>query len=283
MSGRTLAAIRREVRADWAAIVEASGVRSDALRALPTGPMSLLGSAVKTEKGEALLRVLTAVVYMAPDREAFETGDHRTLCPFSGDCAAACLGHSAGRMIMSTCERARLWKTALLLGRRRLWRELLDAEVESHRRRADRLRMVPAVRVDGSSDTGEGRLAAMRAEGRDDETTRFYDYTKSERRAAPETWSPNYSVVFSHSERSDWDTERDIMERGGSVAIVFDTPIGADLPRTYRGFDVVNGDETDVRFYDSPGVVVGLRFKAARDRERGLVLARNFVVRADAT
>ena len=45
------------------------------------------------------------------------------------------------------------------------------------------------------------------------------------------------------------------------------------LPDTWKGYEVVNGDETDLRFLDKRGVVVGLieKGKAKKD-ESGFVL-----------
>ena len=56
---------------------------------------------------------------------------------------------------------------------------------------------------------------------------------------------------------------------GGNVAVVFRN----QLPKTWKGFEVVNGDDTDLRFLDKRGVVVGLieKGKAKKD-ESGFVL-----------
>jgi hypothetical protein len=45
-----------------------------------------------------------------------------------------------------------------------------------------------------------------------------------------------------------------VLLMGGNVAVVFRN----QLPKTWKGFEVVNGDETDLRFLDKKGVVVGL-------------------------
>jgi len=44
---------------------------------------------------------------------------------------------------------------------------------------------------------------------------------------------------------------------GGNVAIVF----RKELPETYKGYKVVNGDEHDLRFLDPQNVIVGLKAK----------------------
>ena len=44
------------------------------------------------------------------------------------------------------------------------------------------------------------------------------------------------------------------------------------LPKTWKGYEVVNGDESDLRFLDKRGVVVGLIEKGmAKKDETGFV------------
>lgn len=40
------------------------------------------------------------------------------------------------------------------------------------------------------------------------------------------------------------------------MAVVFDK-----LPKTYNGYEVIDGDLSDMRFKDKKGVVVGLKYK----------------------
>jgi hypothetical protein len=239
--------------------------------------IALLGNSTKLEKGLARA-VLSAVVYMSPDREAFAPDDPRTLCPWKTDsCAGCCIGTSTGRMIMRPLQNARLWKTALLLGDRALFRELLQLESRALLRKAQRLGMVAAVRVDGSTDTGEGLQLA-----RSIPELQCYDYTKSEQRAlshARGELPSNYHVTFSHSGENAASC-RSVLAAGGSVAVVF----GADprrhdpIPNTFWGHPVIDGDVHDARFLDPRGSVVGLRFKQARDRAGALQRAGAFVL-----
>jgi len=52
------------------------------------------------------------------------------------------------------------------------------------------------------------------------------------------------------------------LSKGYNVAMVFNK-----LPETYNGYRVVNGDETDLRFLDEQGVIVGLKYKYNTGRE----------------
>jgi hypothetical protein len=44
---------------------------------------------------------------------------------------------------------------------------------------------------------------------------------------------------------------------GGNIAAVF----AAELPESYGGIPVINGDESDLRYFDPSGVIVGLKAK----------------------
>ena len=45
------------------------------------------------------------------------------------------------------------------------------------------------------------------------------------------------------------------------VAMVFN-----EVPKEYMGYKVVNGDLSDLRYYDAGNVIVGLKFKKVREK-----------------
>ena len=51
------------------------------------------------------------------------------------------------------------------------------------------------------------------------------------------------------------------LRAGGNIAVIFDTKKGEELPTSFWGRPVVDGDKTDLRFLDANNVVVGLRSK----------------------
>ena len=54
-----------------------------------------------------------------------------------------------------------------------------------------------------------------------------------------------------------------------NIAVVFKN----GLPKYYKGMPVINGDETDMRFEDPVGVIVGLKAKGkARKDTSGFVI-----------
>jgi hypothetical protein len=48
----------------------------------------------------------------------------------------------------------------------------------------------------------------------------------------------------------------DYLDRGGNVAMVF-----RDIPTSWDRFSVINGDESDARWKDPQGCIVGLKAK----------------------
>jgi hypothetical protein len=60
---------------------------------------------------------------------------------------------------------------------------------------------------------------------------------------------------------------------------VFDTKKGADLPATWNGITVIDGDISDLRFLDPRGVIVGLRGKgeARKGSHNGFVISTKTV------
>ena len=70
----------------------------------------------------------------------------------------------------------------------------------------------------------------------------------------------NYQLTFSLSE-TNRDKAIELLGRGVNVAMVFGVKDESELPSTYLGYTVVNGDESDLRFLDPKNVIVGLKYK----------------------
>lgn len=114
----------------------------------------------------------------------------------------------------------------------------------------------------------------------------FYDYTKHVKRA--NQWldnkdsglAGNYHLTLSRSESNESDCI-DFIKRGGTSAIVFMLDYDDDLPSTYRGIPVVDGDESDARFLDPQGVWIGLRWKVNKMNQAKNLDPYQFSVRKD--
>jgi hypothetical protein len=87
----------------------------------------------------------------------------------------------------------------------------------------------------------------------------FYDYTKVLGRKVQKY--KNYHLTFSAADGNDADVAK-AMEQGMNVAVVFD-----EIPAEYKGKSVFNADDTDLRFMDPKGVVLGLKAKGRAKKD----------------
>lgn len=201
---------------------------------------------------------LTTIQYLKPEKSSGITN----LCPFaSAGCAAACLAF-AGRGRTNIVQRSRQARTKLFVDNRKVYRRLLDGEIEKFVKRAEKLDLVPAIRLNGTSDIMWEKVFPSLF------TTypnvQFYDYTKITPRMLRYTEGKlpvNYHLTFSRSEDNDKECLSVLRERG-NVAVVFKN----ELPDRWKRFKVFNADKTDLRFLDPFGVA-GLypKGKAAKD------------------
>lgn len=224
----------------------------------PETTPKILGDSLKVQKGR-LVGYETAVIYLAPAVESVAYGGEDTCLGRSRGCTLACLGHRSDRLRMFSGSNAKAWKTLLWIYRRDIFRSLLGREVYNLRNRAIHAGLTPAVRFNGSSDYAIEVLIPDLIASLPDVV--WYDYTKLSARAMPRRKRPvNYSVTFSRSEDNERATLR-VLKAGGNVAIVF-TDLSKAMREGWKGFRVIDGDETDARPTDDAGVVVGLSPKA---------------------
>jgi hypothetical protein len=227
-----------------------------------TMPYLSIDTNAKTIKGQKL-GFLTGILYLAP---ANESG--RNLCAHaSAGCKAACL-YTAGRGAYSNIKEARLKKTLAFLNDRKAFAMELKKEIASLAKKAEKKKMTPCIRLNGTSDIPWHNVENIMQEN---PHIQFYDYTPNPFRMLqflngelPE----NYHLTFSRKEDNDGFVEN-VLERGGNVAVVF----RKELPSTWKGKKVVNGDETDLRFLDEKNVVVGLKAKGkGRKNQSGFIV-----------
>jgi hypothetical protein len=145
--------------------------------------------------------------------------------------------------------------------------KLLDAEIHSVQWKARRQRMSLSVRLNGTSDIpyetyldSSGLNVFQRHPD-----IQFLDYTKIEDRMALQI--PNYTLVYSVSERSDPAVVASMLDSGARVATVFSTKRGDQLPKRHsfagKSYRVVDGDTHDLLHLRPKGSVLGLRYKMA--------------------
>ncbi|MCC7086530.1 MAG: hypothetical protein IT427_16145 [Pirellulales bacterium] len=223
-------------------------------------PKFLLGTSLKTEKSRSV-GVLARVLYFTPG----------VFCPNATQgCLAACLGHSSGRMQMPTHALARDRRTALYVEKNQLFLQMLTVELSQLEEEARRLGLIPAVRLNGSSDLPWKRLhPELFAEF---PNIHFFDYTKVPSRMVQflndPSWPKNYHLTFS-AQPGNHDEAYNFLAQGGTVAVVF----WPDLPHTHWGTPVTDGDKHDARFLDQAGTIVGLKAKGqAKNDTTGFVI-----------
>jgi hypothetical protein len=229
--------------------------------------MSLLNSGnSKTRKGEKK-GFTTYGLHLAPaNLSGFNVCKDAT----SG-CAAACL-NTAGRGAMSSVQKARIKKTLFFFKDKENFLVSLWSEAAKSIKSAARKNMTPCFRLNLTSDlpwekirlNGQSIFEAF-------PSVTFYDYTKSVSRMSAflaGEMPANYHLTFSRSE-SNTETCLSFLRSGGNVAMVF----RKSLPAAAFGHEVIDGDETDLRFLDGKGKIVGLKEKGlAKKDETGFVL-----------
>ena len=234
--------------------------RAQAKRVLPFTYLAGYNSSQKVQKGEKA-GYDTLILYLAPARSS-----GFNVCPFAtGHCIRACLAES-GRALLearagkSAIRASRIYKTRFFHLNPKGFNRLLFAEIESAIKRAEKRGQRLAIRLNGTSDISPERftVGGQNVLERFSNVT-FYDYTKAPERLALAERYANYSVTLSYTgEGLNPAMCENALQAGGTVAVVFN---GRALPATWKGYPVVDGDKSDLRFLDPKGAVVGLRFK----------------------
>ena len=211
----------------------------------------------KTKKSNKLGEFLTGIIYLAPHKIS-----GKNLCAYaSPSCIKSCL-YTSGHGAFSNVQQARINKTLFFLNDRDGFLNQLHKEINSLKKKANKLGVKLAIRLNGTSDIPWEHFNVIQQHP----DVQFYDYTKNYRRIhkfldgdLPE----NYFLIFSRSETTPEKTINGIVKNNGNVAVVFRN----QLPDTYLGFPVINGDLHDLRFQDQSGVIVGLVAKGQAKKE----------------
>lgn len=220
-------------------------------------PLLQVGHDAKTKKGEKK-GYLTGILYLAPSNES---GALNVCAHASVGCRAACL-FTAGRGRFANVKAARIRKTIEFKTDRASFLARLAFDIAKLVRKAVKNGMIPAVRLNGTSDLPWENLGIIQQFP----GVQFYDYTKNVKRALDfiaGKLPANYHLTFSRSETNSAHAEL-VAKLGGNVAVVFDSK---KLPSHYYGVPVVNGDESDLRFLDARGCVVGLYAKGLAKKD----------------
>ena len=214
----------------------------------------------------------TYILHLAPANiSGYETCPKRT-----AGCTAACL-NTAGRGGMfkkgentNVIQQARIRKTKMFFESRELFMQLVVKDIELAIKQSAKKNLVPVFRLNGTSDLSFEKYEVVRngvlyrnifeafAE------VQFYDYTKILGRKVNDI--ANYHLTFSAADGNDADVRKAIAQ-GYNVATVFGIKKSLPMPDTYEGRPVFDGDDSDLRFLDPKGVVVGLYAKGKAKKD----------------
>jgi hypothetical protein len=224
----------------------------------------------------------TYILHLAPaDLSGYNT------CPkATTGCKSACL-NTAGRGGMfkkgentNAIQKARIRKTKMFYEQRQDFMLALKKDIELAIKQSKRLGLIPVIRLNGTSDLSWEKYDMIPGQNVFEcfPDIQFYDYTKILGRKVKGI--ANYNLTFSAADGNDADVYRAISE-GYNIATVFGLKKTEPMPETYLGRTVFNGDDSDLRFLDPKGVVVGLYAKGkAKKDTSGFVKYPTFMLKA---
>ena len=212
----------------------------------------------KIQKGTKL-GYLSFILHLAP-----ATLSGRETCPKrTQGCTAACL-NTAGRGGMfrkgettNVIQKARIRKTELFFNDRDTFMEYLEQDINKAIKMAARLGLKPVFRLNGTSDLSWEKYTCKGSDKNIFEmfdNIQFYDYTKVLGRKVAHL--QNYHLTFSKADGNDADVQK-ALAQGMSVVAVYDK-----IPE-----GVPSADETDLRFLDPKGVMLGLKAKGRAKKD----------------
>jgi hypothetical protein len=228
-----------------------------------------------------------------------------SVCPSSTpDCRAFCVGGTGLAAVWPTIREARIKKTRFVMESRLLAIVQIVGELELERRAAERDSALLVARLNCFSDLpwespkfgcipqlflGCGRSGAG--------GVLYYDYTAILSRVSDIRRPQNYSLCGSWKDARSTEGVHRLLTTGHNCSI----PFAADgqyagfrallqpIPRQWRilgdTFNVIDGDENDIRAFDPGpdkrgyGNVVALRFKSSSNASRNAGMNSEFVVR----
>ena len=211
----------------------------------------------KIQKGTKL-GYLSFILHLAPS-----TLSGRNTCPkATPGCIASCL-NTAGRGGMfkrgentNTIQRARIRKTNYFYEQRQDFMLDLKKDIEKGIKMATKLGLTPVFRLNGTSDLSWEKYDMLPGLNVFEcfPTVQFYDYTKILGRKVKGI--ANYHLTFSKAENNDSDVAEALLQ-GMSVVAVYDK-----IPE-----GVPSADETDLRFLDPKGTMLGLKAKGKAKKD----------------
>lgn len=222
----------------------------------------------KASKGNKL-GYMTGVLYLAPS----DLSGVMDVCPMAeiAGCKKACL-NTAGFGSFDRVQQARINRTRSFFENGEGFINEVVNDIQHLIKKADREKMVPTVRLNGTSDILWERIGFNLNEKNAKKigvksgyyenifkvfpNLQFYDYTKMTGRRVPS----NYDLTFSYSGANKYQRQvTKAVEENMRIAVVFRSK--KNIPNEFLGMKVICGDNTDVRHLEPNGVVVSLYAK----------------------
>jgi len=205
----------------------------------------------KIQKGTKL-GYLSFILHLAPS-----TLSGKNTCPkATPGCIAACL-NTAGRGGMfkkgettNAIQKARIRKTKQYFDEREQFLADLEADIRKAIKFAAKQGLTPVFRLNGTSDLSVEKWGIIEKFP----TVQFYDYTKVLGRKVSHL--PNYHLTFSKADGNDADVAEALLQGMSVVAVYDEIPAG-----------VPSADETDLRFLDPKGIMLGLKAKGRAKKD----------------
>jgi hypothetical protein len=147
-------------------------------------------------------------------------------------------------------QKARIRKTEYFFNDRAGFMADLANDIKKAIKFAERKGLTPVFRLNGTSDLSWEKYGIIEQFP----TVQFYDYTKVLGRKVKHI--PNYHLTFSKADGNDADVAEALLQ-GMSVVAVYD-----EIPQ-----GVPSADETDLRFLDPKGIMLGLKAKGRAKKD----------------
>ena len=212
----------------------------------------------KIQKGTKM-GYLSFILHLAPS----DLSGKNTCPKATKGCIAACL-NTAGRGGMfkrgettNVIQKARIRKTKYFFDNRDAFMQDLMQDIAKAMNYAAKKGLTPVFRLNGTSDISWEKYVVN---GQGDNIfqmfhmVQFYDYTKVLGRKVKHI--PNYHLTFSKADGNDADVAEALLQ-GMSVVAVYDK-----IPE-----GVPSADETDLRFLDPKGIMLGLKAKGRAKKD----------------
>ena len=226
--------------------------------------LGMVNNSTKHEKAYSY-QEMVYTLYLAPAKmSGYE------VCPMrSEECTKLCLNESGRNRIdvhENKINKSRIKKTQLFFENREFFMKWMIDEINQAKSEAEKQGFKFSIRLNNTSDLSPEQFHLKGDDGvvrnilEIFPDVQFYDYTKVPNRLRLKQKYPNYDLTFSYSGTNIEDCFK-MLENEVRVAMVF-----KKVPDTFMGYDVIPGDDYDMRYKDKGNVIIGLKYKQTRQK-----------------